>query len=331
MANVSPAMPEQPLARPSAAELNRLLATLEVRVVRLTECLVSRGWRLDVTGPDAPGIHYNLMGRGWLVFEGQAPIALRPHTLIIVPPNLSFGLEVDTPGALGPDVKVSDQRRVVSLEDNYGRREAGDPPPDLILICGYFQAFYGASIDLFMDLTVPIVEQFDATDRLDSALRLALDELLSQEVGDGAMAAALLKQVMVMLLRRSLASDATWVERFSILSDPQVARAFAEMVEHPNGPHTVQSLARVAGLSRSVFMKRFGKLFGKPPMAALRDLRLRRAARALLGKAMSLDEIVHETGYRERTGFLRAFRKIYGCEPAEYCAAVEGGDLHIGV
>ena len=32
--------------RPSTAELNRLLATLEVKVVRLTECLVSQGWRL---------------------------------------------------------------------------------------------------------------------------------------------------------------------------------------------------------------------------------------------------------------------------------------------
>src|ERR1700744_5207015 len=207
MINSSTALPDQPLARPSTAELNRLLATLEIKVVRLTECLVSQGWRLDVTGPDAPGIHYNLVGHGWLVFDGHAPIAIRPHTLIIVPPNLSFGLEVDAPGALGPGVRVSDQRRVVSLKENFGRREAGAPPPDLILICGYFRAVYGASIVLFAGLTVPIIEQFDAADQLDGALRLALDELVSQEVGDGAMAGALLKQAMVMLLRRFLAAD----------------------------------------------------------------------------------------------------------------------------
>ena len=69
MVNVSTRTPDQPLVRPSTVELNRLLATLEVKVVRLTECLVSKGWRLEVTGPDAPGIHYNLMGEGWLVFE----------------------------------------------------------------------------------------------------------------------------------------------------------------------------------------------------------------------------------------------------------------------
>src|SRR5262249_11055589 len=152
---------DQPLVRPSTAELNRLLTTLEVRVVRLTECLVSQGWRLEVAAPDAPGIHYNLMGEGWLVFENQAPIALRPHTLVIVPPNLNFALEVNGPGALGKGVRVEDRRQVISVGDDFGRRQAGTPPPDLILICGYFRAIYGASIDLFTGLTAPIVEQFD--------------------------------------------------------------------------------------------------------------------------------------------------------------------------
>jgi AraC family transcriptional activator of mtrCDE len=331
MAKVSTSTPDQPLVRPSTAELNRLLTTLEVKVVRLTECLVSKGWRLEVTGPDAPGIHYNLMGEGWLVFAGQAPIALRPHTLIIVPPNLGFALEVDGPGALDPNAPVENRRRVVSFSENFGRREAGEPPPDLILICGYFQAIYGASIDLFMGMTVPIVEQFDRADRLDDALRQALDELLSQEIGDGAMAAALLKQVMVMLLRRSLASSETWVERFSILSDPQVARAFADMVEQPGAAHTVQSLARAAGLSRSVFMERFRHVFSKTPMAALRDLRMRRAARELVADQASLDQVAYDAGYQDRSGFLRAFRKVYGCDPAEFRAAVDKGDLFVGI
>jgi AraC family transcriptional activator of mtrCDE len=331
MANVSTPSPDQPLLRPSAAELKRLLATLEVKVVRLTECVVSQGWRLEVAGPDAPGIHYNLLGDGWLVVEDRAPIGLRPHTLIIVPRNLSFALEVNGPGALGPNVRIEDRRRVVSFADNFGRREAGDPPPDLIVICGYFQAIYGASIDLFTGLTVPIVEQFDSADRLDGALRHALDELVSQEIGDGAMAAALLKQVMVMLLRRSLASDETWVERFSILSDPQIARAFADMVERPGAAHTVQLLARSAGLSRSVFMARFRRIFSKTPMAALRDLRMRRAARELVAARASLDQIACDAGYQDRTGFLRAFRKVYGCDPATFRATVEKGDLVLGV
>src|SRR5690606_24879621 len=119
----------------------------------------------------------------------------------------------------------------------------------------------------------PIVEQFDESDQVDQRLRLALAELVAQEVGSAAMSSALLKQVIVALLRRSLRSMDLWVERFALLGDPQIARAFAGMVANPGAPHSVESLARTAFLSRSAFMARFTKTVGRSPMTVLRDLR----------------------------------------------------------
>jgi AraC family transcriptional activator of mtrCDE len=322
---------DAPLIALSATDLNRLMSTLEVRVVHLTECLVGPGWRLRLKAPLAPGIHYNLMGEGRAVFDGAPPISLRPNTLIIIPACGEFAFEVDDPR--GPDriVQVQDNRGTVRPPDGVRRHVAGDGDVALTLICGYFEATYGASTDLFQGLTAPIVEQFDAGGQVDAALRAALDELMAQEVGDGAMAAALMKQVMVTLLRRSLNSSKAWAERFSILSDPLIARAFAEMVERPGATHSVQSLAAVAGLSRAAFMRRFSALFGKPPMAALRDLRLRSAARALAAGPVALDQLAFEAGYRDRSGFVRAFRKLYGCDPLEFRAAVLAGDQFIGI
>jgi hypothetical protein len=49
---------------------------------------------------------------------------------------------------------------------------------------------------------------------LDTRLEMALKELVAQEVGAKAMSAALLKQVIVALMRRSLSSLNLWVERF---------------------------------------------------------------------------------------------------------------------
>ena len=63
----------------------------------------------------------------------------------------------------------------------------------------------------------------------------ALDELIAQEVGAGAMTTALMKQVLVTVIRRSLRSKDVWAERFCLLSDPHVARAFAEMAARPGG------------------------------------------------------------------------------------------------
>src|SRR3546814_14133035 len=100
------------------------------------------------------------------------------------------------------------------------------------------------------------------------------DLLLTQEVGMGAMTASLLKQVIIALARRSLKSSQSWTDRFSVLADRQITRAFAEMVARPGAAHTVQSLAYSASLSRSAFMARFSELFGRSPMAILRDLRM---------------------------------------------------------
>jgi hypothetical protein len=53
-------MVEQPLLRVSPRDIDTLLSTLEVRFVALSECLVSAGFRLEMGGVDAPGIHYNI-------------------------------------------------------------------------------------------------------------------------------------------------------------------------------------------------------------------------------------------------------------------------------
>ena len=51
-------------------------------------------------------------------------------------------------------------------------------------------------------------------------------------------------------------------------------------------------------------------------MTVLRDLRMRQASRLLEGNVLSLDQIAHEVGYGSYSGFLRAFRKVYGRIPA---------------
>jgi AraC family transcriptional activator of mtrCDE len=78
-------------------------------------------------------------------------------------------------------------------------------------------------------------------------------------------------------------------------------------------------------------MERFRQVFCKTPMAALRDLRMRQAARALVAGQASLDQIAHDAGYQDRTSFLRAFRKVYGCDPAEFRAVVHEDDVFVGV
>lgn len=308
-----------PTPRISQKDLNQLMTLLEIQVISLSECLVSPGFVLDLDGNTAPGIHYILSGQGKLHIRGSDPVDLAPHTLLIIPPNHPMKLEVPTQEAdIVPTTIIgSEHKKVV---DSINRFRAGDQEPMTVMICGYFKATYGASINLFQTLSTPIVEHFDVSDRLDVYLRTAFDELVAQEVGAGAMSGALLKQVVVALVRRSLRSNALWMERFALLGDPQIGKAFAEMVARPAAPHTVASLAECAYLSRSAFMARFSDALGQSPMQVLRDIRMRQAADQLRAGDYTLDQVARNAGYSGRGTFVRAFRDVYGTGPTEYRA-----------
>jgi AraC family transcriptional activator of mtrCDE len=187
-----------------------------------------------------------------------------------------------------------------------------------VVVCGYFRTSYAASIDLFASLISPIVEQFSDADELARNFISAMAELTAEKVGMRAMTTAILKRILVMVLRQFLSSPDSQVERFTMLNDPQVARAFAEMASNPGASHSVQSLSRIAGLSRSVFMARFTRAYGASPMAILRKLRMRQAASLLEKNVLSIERVARSVGYESRSSFFRAFREAFGTDPSEY-------------
>jgi AraC family transcriptional activator of mtrCDE len=247
---------------------------------------------------------------------GDPLFELHPHTLVIMPPGRAFHIEGGDANGAGTSFK-SKQASMLSfdLSNKIQTFCAGEGDPKVSVICGYFRASYGLSINLFSTLRSPIVEQFEGFEHLADNLRSILAELAARRVGMKAMTAAALKQVFVTLLRRSLVSADTWSERFAMLSDPRIARAFADMVEMPGAPHSVQSLSQAASLSRSAFMQRFQRAFGQSPMLVLRELRLRHAAKLLETQALTVDQVARAVGYNSRSSFSRAFRQAHGFEP----------------
>jgi AraC family transcriptional activator of mtrCDE len=272
---------------------------------------------------DVPAIHYNLAGSGRISINRGPDMQLVPHLLIIVPPNTPFSIEVDggdgAPRLINRDCWKRDG-------DGLLRIAVPNEKPEVVQICGFFNASFGQSVGLFRDLREPVVEQFEPSDRIDGKLREAMNELLSQEAGRGAMTASLLKQIIIALARRSLKSSQSWTDRFSILADRQITRAFADMVARPGAAHTVRSLACSSSLSRSAFMARFSEIFGRSPMTILRDLRMRQAALDLATTTAPVDIVAHNAGYESHSSFVRAFRKAYDVDPSVYRQSVKNGE-----
>jgi AraC-like DNA-binding protein len=101
------------------------------------------------------------------------------------------------------------------------------------------------------------------------------------------------------------------------LRDPSTAAALAAMHRRPEVPWTVASLAKEAGVSRSVFAARFTQLVGEPPLGYLTGLRMQKAA-ALLRDGATLAKVSRMTGYASEASFSYAFRQWAGVAPGAW-------------
>lgn len=108
------------------------------------------------------------------------------------------------------------------------------------------------------------------------------------------------------------ASTTGWL---AAIRDPHIGRALAAMHRDPGHNWTVESLAGVAGQSRSIFAERFSAILGEGAAHYLARLRMQ-LARELLGQSgMSVAEVASRLGYESEASFARAFKRITRVSP----------------
>ncbi|MBK3636093.1 helix-turn-helix domain-containing protein [Streptomyces asoensis] len=100
--------------------------------------------------------------------------------------------------------------------------------------------------------------------------------------------------------------------------DERVRRAQALMAADPGAPHSVRSLAAQVALSPSRFAHLFAEQTGHSPMRALREVRLRHAARLLEGTDLSVERVASASGFASAFHFSRVFRARHGTPPGAY-------------
>ncbi len=101
-------------------------------------------------------------------------------------------------------------------------------------------------------------------------------------------------------------------------ADAQVARALEAMTRDPSRRWTVAELARIAGLSRAAFARRFRRAVGVAPLRHLTALRMRFAADQLTSGADKLAAIAALVGYTSEFAFAKAFKRAFGISPGSF-------------
>ena len=292
--------------------LERLLDGLEVTVdpflVRDARQPRAQGGP-TMSRPTVPG---TLSDAGVLELAGGASVRFSADSVSVLPPGRPRSAQEGAERRAGP------APRPVSPAF---WRAAGDGGDHEVVASGQIRATYQGAIGLFDDLQEPLVEKLDAEDPLRRAFEELRDEIASERPGSRAMAEALLRRCLILLLRRygeHGGGGGTWL---AALEDGRLGRAVTAMQDKPERPFTLSALAELARMSRSVFAARFADALGQSPMEFLKTLRLRRAAQLLTRSDLPVKSIASRVGYSSRSSFTRAFVACYGVGPMGFRAA----------
>ncbi len=107
------------------------------------------------------------------------------------------------------------------------------------------------------------------------------------------------------------------------LADPRILRAVDALRDDLSAAWSVDSLAKVAGMSPANFSRRFRELVGRSPLGYLLDCRVERAAWLMQSTKSSLADIAHQVGFRSSSRFSEAFQRRRAISPSEWRRAFD--------
>jgi AraC-like DNA-binding protein len=279
--------------------------------------------RLEATAPwgiqfqsDAMA-RFALIARGscWLSIEGQSgPIALRSGDCILLLRPQTYTLSD------APDSPVRPYAEVHGGHVNRVAHCGGGGAASSIVIGRFrFDRFGGQPL---IDL-LPTLMHFRMDEMRSRSLQATLD-LLSLETRESGLGAALITSRLadiVFLQAIRAYADSNAVPRrgwLAALSDGQLRKAIQAMHADVAHPWTVESLAALAGMSRSAFAAHFKEKVGEPPLSYLGRWRMHKAKYHLRRGDKTIAGIAAAIGYETEEAFGKAFRRAVGMTAGAY-------------
>jgi AraC-like DNA-binding protein len=309
--------------------LDRLMATLTVRPHAFAVCRIEPGWRLRIDAMQQITLHYVLQGSGILQLDGGSGVAFGPGSILLVPAGQ--GHSIAGPGEVLYEAR--EDRNCELLADGLIAFHAGEgaaSPSGLTCVCGAIAANYAGALGLPEGLQSPFLIATGEEDPLRRHFDQMLSELATPSFGARTLTESLMKICLVTILRRQLEQPDANQAILAPLRDLRLAAAVKIVVDTPARPHTVASLADVAGMSRSAFAQRFLMSYGRTPIDFVHAVRLRHAAHLLRTTDVPIKVVAGSVGYRSRSQFSRAFSAHYELDPSTFrrmSSAAPEGDL----
>jgi AraC-like DNA-binding protein len=297
--------------------LEHLLGILDVGVAQLTARDVRAGCGVQFGAAETPILQYCMAGRGTLAIAGTRPIPLEPHTFVLLPPRVAYRLEGASPRVVG--LVHSAQLCSVPAQSLDPMPAVAEARLGMLMVYGELHVGLAGGSDLLTPSSEPIVVRFDGEHGLREQFAMLLAESARPGAGSRVLTEALLKQCLVLALRRWIESDASSsLPLLAGAADARLGRALQAVLERPASAFTVDHLAMIAGMSRSAFAAAFRRAFGQSPMSLVRLVRLRRARALLVATRLPVAAVARRVGFSSRSNFSLAFTQLHGMDPSSF-------------
>ena len=282
--------------------LSDVLHSLRLRARIFKQGSYCGAWALDSTG--VTGTVFHLIGRGqaWVHRERERePLVVRGGDLVMFPRadwHQLSGTPQRQPGM---------------------RLAATGGGPFTTVLCAMVE-FEASGVNPVMQALPPVIvvrsEDQNTSAELHALARLMLVEYEAGAAGRQGVLDRLAEVMFVLVLRHHM-QRAPELKGFLARIEGRTHRALAALHRTPGEDWRVDTLAREAGMSRTVFAERFAGLLGQTPMQYLAEWRMHLADEMLRARRSSVAQVAERLGYQTETAFRRAFRRVRGVGPGD--------------
>ncbi|WP_342655442.1 AraC family transcriptional regulator [Pseudomonas sp. F3-2] len=267
------------------------------------------GWHASTHGLARSSFHVLVQGRCWLHVDGHDDAErLDTGDAVFLLRDLPYRLSSEA----GADAAQRQPRMEMLALDNGASDGVG-------LVCGFFHFHSGLSsliVDALPDFIILRADE-PSSSAARSVFELILQECQRVPGPSSALLERLSHLLFLYVLRQHVGDNPTLGGLVALARQPGFAALLQQMIERPEQPWTLESMAACTGLSRSAFFKRFNEIAGQSPGNVLLALRMRHAAQ-LLKSNQTVEHVAGAVGYQSVSAFTRAFTKAEGVQPGAY-------------
>ena len=187
------------------------------------------------------------------------------------------------------------------------------------LVCGHYELDRAVSHFLLADLPEFILikdDEYGRFDLIDNVLNHIIAELGQEQIGHQSIIIRFAEILFVSILRHYYLSQST--TKINLFKDEAIYRAVNFIHKHLNATLTIEKLARLSGISRTLFIERFKKSVGNTPLSYIKAWKMTKAKQLLKHSDLSVAAIGEQIGYNSASAFNRVFKKTFDISPNRF-------------